>query len=122
MKVANEIFCQKVTHCGRVRAAEDGIENGATVDGVKALGLWSQPGSFRACYNRSLPTDAMLAMAYFNGEEQNSYFVARDILGEPCNFIHKKKWPSLTGRFDHQNLQRISCKKYSLGSKTNNRR
>jgi hypothetical protein len=70
-----------VTHVGRVRGAEDGIEFGATVEGVKALGLWSQGSSFRNSYNRTLPVDAMLALAYFNGERKDNYFIPRDYLG-----------------------------------------
>ncbi|KAF5313492.1 hypothetical protein D9611_008635 [Ephemerocybe angulata] len=81
-KAVFDIFCDKATHGGRVRAANAAIQNGATVDGTKALGNWSQSGSFRACYNRVLPTDAMLALAGFNGERKDSYFIARDELTE----------------------------------------
>ncbi|KAJ3495160.1 hypothetical protein NMY22_g19973 [Coprinellus aureogranulatus] len=88
-KLAYDIFCQKVTHTGRVRAAEDGIEYGATIEGVKALGLWSQDGSFRKSYDRSLPIDAMLALAYFNGEKKNSYFVAREFLEPPSELLEQ---------------------------------
>jgi len=82
MKSANNILCLKVTHCGRVRAAEDGVENGSTTEGIKAVGGWSQPGSFRACYDRKLPIDGLLATAGFNGKKQESYFLPRDNLGK----------------------------------------
>ncbi|KAJ2930941.1 hypothetical protein H1R20_g6162, partial [Candolleomyces eurysporus] len=88
-KLRYDIFCQKVTHTGRVRGAEDGIEFGATVEGVKALGLWSQGGSFRNAYNRTLPIDAMLALAYFNGERKDNYFIPRDFLEPPAALLSK---------------------------------
>ncbi|KAF5324667.1 hypothetical protein D9611_004415 [Ephemerocybe angulata] len=86
-KAQFDIFCEKVTHSGRVRAANVAIQNGATVDGTKSLGNWSQSGSFRACYNRVLPTDAMLALAGFNGERKDSYYIARDELKPPEQLV-----------------------------------
>lgn len=81
MKLEYDIYCQKVTHIGRVRCAEDGMEFGATVEGVKAQGNWSQGGSFHASYHRALPVDALMANAGFNGEKRNDYFISRDKLG-----------------------------------------
>ena len=81
MKLANDIFCLKVTHLGRVRAAEDGTAYGSSVEGVRAAGGWSQPGSLHACYTRDLPPDALLAMSHFNGQRQDSYFLPRSKLG-----------------------------------------
>lgn len=57
-------------------------ENGASVAGAKALGGWSESGSFRPCYDRALPVDALLGAAMFNGRKPESYFVARACSGE----------------------------------------
>jgi len=81
MKAANQIICQKVTHCGRIRAAENGSEFGSTTEGIKALGVWSQ-GALRSCYDRKLPVDGLLATAGFNGRKHESYFLARENLGQ----------------------------------------
>ncbi|PPR01886.1 hypothetical protein CVT24_001355 [Panaeolus cyanescens] len=77
---------KKVTHIGRLYGATTAIANGATTDSVRALGLWSQPGAFDV-YNRTLPTDAMVAAAGFNGRQLNSYFVSRDVLDPPENLM-----------------------------------
>lgn len=84
MKKDTNIEIVKVTHAGRpytVKVARDG---GASVAGAMALGLWMQSsgGSFRPCYDRALPVDALLGAAGFNAQNQNSYLVARDVLGE----------------------------------------
>jgi len=70
-----------VTHCGRIRAAENGSEFGSTTEGIKALGVWSQ-GALHSCYDRKLPVDGLLATAGFNGRKHESYFLARDNLGQ----------------------------------------
>lgn len=57
------------------------MEYGASVEEVKALGNWLQGGLFRACYNRALPLGAMLALAGFNGDQKDAYFIARSQLG-----------------------------------------
>jgi len=57
------------------------MQFGATVEGVKAHGTWSQSGSFYASYYRSLPVDAMLATAHFDGQNQDGYSIARASLG-----------------------------------------
>ena len=81
MKSASNILCQKVTHCGRIHVAENGVENGSTTEGIKAVGGWSQ-GAFRSCYDRKLPVDGLLATAGFNGKKQESYFLPQDNLGK----------------------------------------
>jgi len=43
--------------------------------------MMADGGSFKPCYDRALPTDAMLGVAGFNALKQSSYFVARDCLG-----------------------------------------
>lgn len=58
------------------------MEFGATVEGVQKLGKWSQGNSFQSAYNRTLPVDAMLALAHFNADRADSYFIAREHLRE----------------------------------------
>ncbi|KAF5377311.1 hypothetical protein D9615_006350 [Tricholomella constricta] len=85
--VLNEISIRKVTHAGRPFAAMTAREHRATSDDTKALGNWSQNGSFRKCYDTALPTDAMLAAASFNGRRQDSYFIPRDQLAPPQELL-----------------------------------
>jgi hypothetical protein len=77
MHVKNDIHITKVTHGGREFTVKTAREHGASVNGTKALGGWSESGSFRPCYDRALPVDAMLGAAMFNGRKPESYFVAR---------------------------------------------
>ncbi|KAG5349477.1 hypothetical protein C0989_003550 [Termitomyces sp. Mn162] len=79
----NDIKTWKVTHAGHTFAATSAHEHGATVEGTKALGNWSQ-GTLHNCYDRTLPVDAMLAAASFNGRRQDSYFLAQDVLDPPA--------------------------------------
>lgn len=84
MKNDTGIDITKVTHCGRPYTVKQARESGASVEGAMALGKWmaSAGGSFAPAYDRALPVDAMLGAAGFNANRQNSYFVARAILGE----------------------------------------
>ena len=82
MHARNNIMISKSTHAGRPYAAIAAREHRATQDDTRTLGNWSTPGSFGKCYDYTLPTDAMVAAASFNGRKQKSYFVARDVLGE----------------------------------------
>ncbi|PPQ75574.1 hypothetical protein CVT24_013262 [Panaeolus cyanescens] len=77
---------RQVTHVGRSFGASIAMERGASSDSVRALGLWSQPGSFDV-YVQSLPTDAMVALAGFNGRQPGSYFIARDVLEPPDSLL-----------------------------------
>lgn len=86
MHIRNKILIKKVTHAGRPFAAMAARQHRATADDTKALGNWSQGGSFRDCYDRSLPVDAMLAAASFNAKKQDSYFIPRDVLSKP-NYV-----------------------------------
>jgi hypothetical protein len=52
------------------------------VDGAKALGGWSDSGSFKPCYDRALPIDALLGAAMFDEARPESHFVPREFLGE----------------------------------------
>lgn len=80
MYTCNGINICKVTHAGHLFAATSACEHGATVEGTKALGNWSQE-TLQNCYNQMLLIDAMLAAASFNGKRQDSYFLAQDALG-----------------------------------------
>jgi len=80
--VENDVNISKVTHAARPYAAQTARSHGATTSGTKALGGWSESGSFRNCYDRSLPVDALLGAAMFNGRKPEEYFLARDALGE----------------------------------------
>ena len=67
MHTQNDIMISKSTHAGRPFAAMNAWEHRATQDDTRTLGNWSTPGSFGKCYDRTLPTDAMVAAASFNG-------------------------------------------------------
>ena len=83
MKEDTGIDVSKVTHIGRPYTVKVAREAGASVEGAMALGLWmsSAGGPFRPCYDRALPLDAMIGAAGFNAQKQDSYFIARDVLG-----------------------------------------
>lgn len=72
----------KVTHAGREFSVKTAREYGASVDGAKALGGWSDSGSFRPCYDRALPVDALLGAAMFDAGRPESHFLPREFLGE----------------------------------------
>lgn len=80
--LANNVSISKVTHAGRVYAAQNARTNGASESGTKALGGWSENGSFRQCYERTWPIDAMLAAGGFNGSKPERYCLPRAELGE----------------------------------------
>ncbi|KAK7049043.1 hypothetical protein R3P38DRAFT_3345932 [Favolaschia claudopus] len=79
----NNVSISKVTHAGRGYTAKTARENGASSAEVKALGGWSDSGSYRACYDRALPLRAMLAAAMFDSEHPETHFLARDSLQPP---------------------------------------
>ncbi|KAK7008468.1 hypothetical protein R3P38DRAFT_3210716 [Favolaschia claudopus] len=80
----NNVSISKVTHAGRGYTAKTARENGASSAEVKALGGWSDSGSYRACYDRALPLRAMLAAAMFDSEHPETHFLARDSLQPPA--------------------------------------
>lgn len=82
----NNVEISKSTHAGRSYTAMNSRAHGATVGGTKALGGWSETGSFRNCYDRAFPVDALLGAASFNAQKPEEYFLARDGLGECCAF------------------------------------
>jgi hypothetical protein len=81
------ISLSKVTHATRSFTAQTARQNSASVDGTKALGGWSENGSFRPCYDRALPLDALLGAATFNAQKPESYFLPRGVLGKFSHFI-----------------------------------
>jgi hypothetical protein len=81
--VKNNVSITKSTHAGRPFAAQTARAHGASVDGTKALGGWSESGSFRPCYDRAFPADALLGAAMFNAQKTEDYCLPREALGEP---------------------------------------
>src|ERR1700683_2609920 len=82
MHKENNIEITKATHAGRSYSAMNSRAHGATVGGTKALGGWNESGSFRNCYDRAFPIDALLGAASFNARRPEEYFLARDELGK----------------------------------------
>lgn len=82
MHKENDVEITKSTHAGRCYSAMNSRAHGATVAGTKALGGWSESGSFRHCYDRAFPVDALLGAASFNAQKPEEYFLARAELGE----------------------------------------
>jgi len=70
----------KATHAGRTYGAMNSRAHGATVGGTKALGGWNESGSFRNCYDRAFPVDALLGAASFNARKPEEYYLPRDDL------------------------------------------
>ena len=84
----NNIFISKVTHAARPFAAQTARAHGATVSGTKALGGWNDSGSYRSCYDRAFPVDALLGAGMFNARKPEEYFLARDALGKSSPRFH----------------------------------
>ena len=82
MHKENNIDITKSTHAGHYYGAMNSRAHGATVSGTKALGGWSDSGSFRSCYDRAFPVDALLGAASFNARKPEEYFLPREDLGE----------------------------------------
>ena len=82
MKKDANIHIKKSTHGGRPFAVEQAAKWGAPMESRMALGGWmnTSTGSFKPCYDRALPTDAMLGAAGYNAQKQSSYFLSRDVL------------------------------------------
>lgn len=77
----NAISITKVTHAGRTYAAQNARANGASVNGTKALGGWSETGAFRNCYDRAFPVDALLGAAGFSARCLERYNLPRSTIG-----------------------------------------
>lgn len=91
MHLRNQVSITKSTHAGRPFAAQTARAHGASVSGTKALGGWSDSGSFRPCYDRAFPADALLGAAMFNSHRPDTYCLPRDALGGCLNFAFKTK-------------------------------
>lgn len=87
MHAKNNINISKVTHAGKPYIAKTSHEHGASVNGVKALGGWNDSGIYCPCYDWVLPIDALLGVAMFNGNRQDSYFVPHAHLGKCWHFF-----------------------------------
>ncbi|PBK65749.1 hypothetical protein ARMSODRAFT_978191 [Armillaria solidipes] len=60
---------------------------GASVNEAKALGNWSESGSFRAAYDWALPKLACLGAAMFNANRPETYLLPRGKLEPPESLI-----------------------------------
>ncbi|GBE83985.1 hypothetical protein SCP_0510440 [Sparassis crispa] len=69
LHLQHEISITKVTHAGRSFAAQNMHSHGVSASDTKALGGWSESGSFRSCYDRELPIDAFVGSAMFNARQ-----------------------------------------------------
>jgi hypothetical protein len=81
MHAKNSNHITKVTYDGRDFTVKTSQQHGASVKDAKALGGWSDSGSFWPCY-----TPAFVRFAIFNGRESKEYFVGRACTGKltPC--------------------------------------
>lgn len=113
--VRNKISITKATHAGRPFAAQTARAHGASVDGTKALGGWSEQGSFRPCYDRAFPTDALLGAGMFNAREPGAYFLPRDALGELPSHLQVARSYLI---YNLQSPQRTFSRPSSPGSNT----
>jgi hypothetical protein len=78
----NGVEITKNMHAGHCFSAMNSRAHGASVAGAKALGGWSDSGSFRNCYDHSFPVDALLGAASFNAQKPEEYYLAQAELGE----------------------------------------
>nr|GAT42467.1 predicted protein [Mycena chlorophos] len=85
---ANDIEITKVTHAGRGFTAKTAREHGASSEEVKALGGWNDSGSYRPCYDRALPLEALLGAAMFDSKSPQSHFIARETLEPPQSVVN----------------------------------
>jgi hypothetical protein len=76
----NDVSLTKVTHFGRVHAAQMSSRGGAAVVQTKAHGLWSENGSYRSCYDRTLPIETILVLAGSDPKHPERYFIERDVM------------------------------------------
>jgi hypothetical protein len=75
----------KKTHIGRTTTVLNMREHNASQDDVKALGIWSQHGSYAAVYDRGLPLKGLLPAAGFDADRLQDYCLPRGILGTLLN-------------------------------------
>ena len=84
---AKGVALSKATHAGRSYTAKTAREWSASCESTKALGNWSSSGSYRACYDRQVPIDALLGAAMFNAQKPEDHFLEREQLGESSSCI-----------------------------------
>ena len=83
MQSANDVQVKAVTHATRSYAATAMRQNRAASADVKAQGGWSSgDGSYRACYDRALPIEALLGAANFTANRPGDYRLARENLSK----------------------------------------
>jgi len=87
MHKKNNISISKVTHAGRGFSVINARAHRASADDARTLGRWSTGEPYAACYDRSLPTGAMLAAAMFNAEKPETYCLPRGHLGTTVRII-----------------------------------
>lgn len=88
MHESNGIHVSKVTHATRIFFAQNARTNGASESGTKAAGGWQDgAGSFRKCYERTFPIDALLGAAMFNARKPESYALPRNELEPPPELL-----------------------------------
>ncbi|KAI3607460.1 hypothetical protein WG66_004527 [Moniliophthora roreri] len=79
----NNIHILKVTYASRVQGAFNARQWAASELATMAIGGWSESGSFRACYDRNLLLEAMLAAACFNAQHSEKHALPRGHLQPP---------------------------------------
>jgi hypothetical protein len=82
MHMKNNIDITKKTHAGCHYAAQTARAHGASVNGTKALGGWSDNGSFNPVYGHAFPLDALLGAGMFNARRPEDYTLPRNSIGE----------------------------------------
>ncbi|GAA5993925.1 hypothetical protein JCM5350_005476 [Sporobolomyces pararoseus] len=80
---ATGIRLSHTTPAGRTSAARNASMYNATEQDTKAHGLWRDGSSFRQCYMRELPISAMAALAGFDGQQVDKYWIARADIEPP---------------------------------------
>ncbi|KAG8893413.1 hypothetical protein FRB99_001961 [Tulasnella sp. 403] len=81
MMYANHNACMKAMQLANATISR---QYHASESEVKALGGWNVgEGSYRACYERSVPVEAMLGVAYFNTKWPEDYQLACESLCAP---------------------------------------
>ncbi|KAN0141920.1 hypothetical protein V8E53_000382 [Lactarius tabidus] len=86
--IRNDVSITKSTHAGRPYAAQTAQAHGASVSSTKALGGWSESGSFQPCYDHAFLADALLSAAMFNAwQSLGAHFQPRDTLEPPAELL-----------------------------------
>ncbi|KAG1874883.1 hypothetical protein F4604DRAFT_1925032 [Suillus subluteus] len=89
MHMKNNIDTTKKTHAGCHYAAQTACAHGASVNGTKALGGWSDNGSFNPVYDRAFPLDALLGAGMFNAWHPEDYALPRNSIVPPLALLEE---------------------------------